>query len=321
MKRKLLLTALALPLVLSAADVKEEELTILESGGQALIIRSAAISNPKTALTQFFQPQAGAAWDRLVAPTFEGNRSYEISDFFNTSLVLSGAQQAESGIIAFYSPWQDAVLLIRTVGKGAARRGAEFLFLTGETFRGETFQDSLEVVTPLNAPLSVNLWRVYSRTVQKFNALYPAEGTPDMAALRKGVDQDAEFQHIRLRSIARTVLAKKLTTPAYRTGLANCLLALRGLQNGNEKVLKNLFGSADPVGAVAGLNKIPMAIRKNIEPVYSLVSENSSLFGFLNPGAPRFVFLVNVDQEGKFHLEWFDLEESANLYRAWEEAK
>ena len=321
MNRTLLLAAFAVPLALLAADIKEEDFAILESGGQALIIRSAAISNPKTALTEFFLPEAATAWNRLVAPTFEGGRSYEISDFFNTSLILSGAQQSESGILAFYSPWQDAILLIRSVGKGEARRGGEFLFLTGETFRGETFQDSMEVVTPLKAPLSVTLWRVYSQTLQRFNKLFPVEGTPDLAALRKGVDQDAEFQHIRLRSIARTVLAKKLVTPAYRNGLANCLLALRGLQNGNERVLKNLFGEADPVGAVAGLAKVPMAIRKNIEPVYSLVSENRSMFGFLNPGAPRFVFLVSVDQEGKFHLEWFDLEESAKLYQAWEDAK
>ena len=109
--------------------------------------------------------------------------------------------------------------------------------------------------------------------------------------------------------------------PAYRNGLANCLLALRGLQNGNDRVLQNLFGKSDPVGAVAGLAKVPMAIRKNIEPVYSLVSDNGSLFGFLNPGAPRFVFLVSVNQDSKFNLEWFDLEESAKLYQAWEEAK
>ena len=44
-------------------------------------------------------------------------------------------------------------------------------------------------------------------------------------------------------------------------------------------------------------------------------------FGFLNPGAPRFVFLVSVDANSKFTLEWFDLNEAAELYKAWGNAK
>ncbi len=318
-KRLIILTGL--PLLLQAGEMPGKERTMLESGGQALIVRSAAVGNPREAFAKWLKPEAAKEFEELTAATFEGRRSYELSDFFNTSLILVGAQQPERGITAFYSPWQDAILLVRTEGSGDARRGAEFAFLTGETFRGEAFRDSLEVVTPKNAPLSVNLWRVYSGTVARFNALFPETGSPDLAGVRKNTDQRTEFQNIRLRSIARTLLAKKLMTDAYRQGLANCLIALRALQRGEPKVLGKVFGGQDSVGIAALVNKFPPEIRKNIEPVYSLVSEHSSLFGFINPGAPRFVFLVSVDKNGRFTLEWFDLDESAELYKAWENAK
>lgn len=294
---------------------------MLESGGQALIVRSAAVGSPREAFAKWLKPEAAKAFEELTIATFEGRRSYELSDFFNTSLILVGSQQEQSGITAFYSPWQDAILLVRTEGSGVARRGAEFLFLTGETFRGEAFADSLEVVTPKKAPLSVNLWRVYSKTVERFNALFPEGGTPDLSGFRKAVDQRAEFGNIRLRSAARTLLAKKLMTPSYREGLANCLLALRTLQRGDKALLGKVFGAQDTVGIVELVEKFPPEIRKNIEPVYSLVAEDKALFGYINPGAPRFAFLVSVDRNGKFTLEWFDFNEAATLYKAWEDAK
>lgn len=321
MNWKKLLIATGLPLLLQAGEMPGKERTMLESGGQALIVRSAAVGDPQEAFAKWLKPAAAKEFAGLTAATFEGRCSYELSDFFNTSLILVGAQQPQSGITAFYSPWQDAILLVRTEGCGDARRGAEFLFLTGETFRGEAFTDSLEVVTPQKAPLSVNLWRVYSKTVEKFNTLFPEGGTPELSGFRKTLNQRAEFENIRLRSAARTLLAKKLMTEPYRQGLANCLIALRALQRGEPKVLNKVFGAQDTVGIVPLVEKIPPEIRKNIEPVYSLVSADSSLFGYINPGAPRFVFLASVDKEGKFTLEWFDLEESARLYKAWEDAK
>ena len=319
--KKLLVSTGLAPLLLFADDAAGKDRAMLESGGQALIVRSAAIGSPQTAFAKWFTPQTAAAFAKLTAATFDGKRSYELSDFFNTSLILTGAQQKDRGITAFYSPWQDAILLVQTVGGGVDRRGAEFVFLTGETFRGEKFQDSLEVVTPEKAPLSVNLWRVYSRTTEKFTALFPENGTPDLSGLTKDLDQNAEFQNIRLRSAARTLLAKKLMLDSYREGLANCLIARRVLQNGDPEMLKKVFGAQDEVGLVKLVEKFPPAIRRNIEPVYSLVAKDGSLFGFLNPGAPRYVFLVSVGKTGKFTLEWFDFDESATLLKAWEDAK
>ena len=298
-----------------------KERIMLESGGQALIVRAAAIGDPATALAQWFTPEAAAKFAQLTADTFDGARSYEISDFFNTSLILAGAQQPDRGITAFYSPWQDAILLVRTAGSGVDRRGAEFAFLTGETFRGEKFSDSLEVVTPQKDPLSVNLWRVYSGTIARFNALYPENGTADLSLFTANLDPAAEFEHIRLRSAARTLLAKKLMTDACREGLAECLIALRALRDGDGELLGKIFGAQDKAGLVEPFEKFPPEIRKNIEPVFSLVAKESALFGYINPGAPRFVFIVSVDPAGKFTLEWFDFDESAALLKAWEDAK
>ena len=322
MKTKQLIAVLCLPLLLHAAPAAEKEkMMLLESGGEALVVRSAAISNPKTAMSRWLKPAAAAAFEKLTEKTYEGKKSYELSDFFNTSLILAGSQQENRGITAFYSPWQDAILLVLTEGKGAARRGLEFLFLTGETFRGEKFRDSLEVVTPKIDPLSVNLWRVQTATTARFNALFPLSGSPSLDVLKKNVNQETEFQNIRLRAVARVMLAQKLMTDSHRLGLANCLICLRALQTGTPQVLKRVFGAQDPVGMVAAMEKVPAGLRKNIEPVYSLVSEKGMQFGFLNPGAPRFVFLVSVNADNKFTLEWFDLNEAAVLYKAWEDAK
>ena len=312
--------SLLLPLHAEEAPAGKER-SMLESGGQALIVRSAAISSPGTAFKQWFTPEAAAKFEALTADTFDGARSYELSDFFNTSLILAGAQQPDRGITAFYSPWQDAILLVRTAGSGVDRRGAEFAFLTGETFRGEEFADSMEVVTPMKDPLSVNLWRVYSATVARFNALFPQDGTPDLSKFTAKLDPAAEFQRIRLRSAARTLLAKKLMTDAYREGLANCLIALRVLREGSGELLDKLFKAQDTARILEPFSKFPPEIRKNIEPVYSLVAKDGALFGYINPGAPRFVFIVTVDKEGKFALEWFDFNESAALLKAWEDAK
>lgn len=312
---------ISLLLPLHAKEPEGKERSMMESGGQALIVRSAAIGNPKTAFKEWFTPQAAAEFEKLTEATFEGKRSYEISDFFNTSLILIGAQKPDQGITAFYSPWQDAILLVRTKGSGTDRRGEEFLFLTGETFRGESFKDSMEIVAPQKAPLSVNLWKVYSATLARFNTLFPENGTPDLSALAKNLNPAAEFQNIRLRSAARTLLAKKLASDAYRKGLANCLIALRTLQRGEPAVLKKVFGEQDTVGLVGILEKFPSGLLKNIEPVYSLVTDETALFGYLNPGAPRFIFIVSVDKAGKFTLEWFDINESENLLKAWESAK
>lgn len=321
MIKKLLLLCLAVPeLLLAGAESSEADRMLLESGGQALVVRSAAIGNPSAAIDGWLRPQCAEAFKKMTAASFEGLRSYELSDFFNTSLILSGAQSKDNGITAFYSPWQDAILLVKTEGDGEKRRGVEFVFLSGETFRGEKFHDSMDVVTPEKTPLSVQLWKVYSLTLQRFNEKFPVKGKADLDALKVS-DPAKEYENIRLRASARTILAKKLLSDANRVNLANCLLALRVLQNGDEAKIQKFFSSPDPVGLRSALSKFPETIRKNIEPVFSLATKDSALFAYLNPGAPRFVFIVSVDKNNKFALEWFDLNDSSALYRAWEAAK
>jgi hypothetical protein len=320
MPKKWILPGLLMPMLLIAEPDTSQENMLLESGGQALIVRSVAIGDPKAAIAGWFRSEPNAEFEKLTAGTFDGKRSYELSDFFNTSLIFSGAQSDRNGITAFYSPWQDAILLAKTEGDGINRRVVDFAFLTGETFRGEKFQGSLEVVTPKETPLSIALWRAYAATLDHFNALFPIDGVPDLKKWET-VDPAVEFSNIRLRAAARTILAKKLMIDGNQSNLANCLMALRVLQNGDESRLQKFFAMPDPVGLRAAMGKIPAAIRRNIEPVFSLVTVDASLFAYLNPGAPRFVFIVSVDKNNKFGLEWFDLNDAAALYRAWEVAK
>ena len=61
MFRKLLLAMLFLPL-LQAEEPAKKDYTMLESGGQALIVRSAAIGDPKAALSGWLLPDAAAAF-------------------------------------------------------------------------------------------------------------------------------------------------------------------------------------------------------------------------------------------------------------------
>lgn len=328
-------------------------------------------------------PATADAWRKALAEEPDTIKPLQfapvqIEDFFAGAHVLPGPYDASGAIFAYYNPWWDTLLFMKTVGgklpedagrapspvavssqnKGGAnflleeaeegtvaatpvstvpalptgRRGTppkvdSFVWVSGETFRGENVADGREriaTIVPLpDEPMSKALWRVESETVARFRERFP-EGGGHAVQFDKGVAEASfadEFAVIQSRAALRMKLSSELL--GNKTNAAVCVRCCALIRSADERELMRNFDSYQHRFFCRTLAKVPAKVREGFVPYGFVPSVDGSLFVFVNRDMPRYYATVSFPKgrlsgpfAGAVEMEWYDLGEADALLEA-----
>ena len=298
--RKHILFMAALVCFLSVAAA--EKPAPLTAAAKLANTRIIAANQPGKALKDWMTKGAYHRWQSvcggLVAPD---DSSPMVADFFSHALLLTGREDAQSGIYAFYNPLQDNILLIQTDNQETVPRIEDFVFMTGTDFRGETLEDKEypQAIALVRGDLDAVLLKNISEVSKIFHAAFPADvkGTPSLGKFRKFADSaDKVAANIALRF----AFLKRFTLPEANDDALKAAEYAELLWSGDsaDMIATFEFPKSDTYGAEAFV-KFPKPIRESMIPVlYFRDRKGTVLFGFASPLMPELLVLIRVPGSG-----------------------
>lgn len=301
--------------------------------------RRAAIAGGP-ALDAFFASSAMVEWK---GKTREELDDIQLADFFTGAQVLVGAFDDEGAALAFWNPFWDTLLFVRSgdgrlsipggrFAESETPKANRFAWVSGESFRGEPpdsgFPQTSTTVPGADEPLAVSLWRVQKGTVARFNALYPPEAA-ERIRFRTGVDDpgsETEWTRIRARSALRLRMAPMLAANRVDFAVASRCAGL--LRTGVLWQLRDHFRDAAHDFFCTTLAELPPTLRSEFEMYGYVPTPAATLFYYVETGMPRLFATVTVPagrlksaSAGEVSMEWYDLDKAEELLAAWEEER
>ena len=301
--------------------------------------RRAAIAGG-SALEPFFSADAMDEWKETTRAELD---DVQLADFFTGAQVLLGAFDDEGAALAFWNPFWDALLFVRSGdGKlslpGGRFSGSEtpktkrFAWSSGESFRGEPrdggFPRTATTVPAEGEPLAVSLWRVQKETVATFDGLYPPDKA-EKVRFRTGTDglaPEAEWTRIRARSALRLRMAPMLAANRVDFAVASRCAGL--LRTGALWQLRDHFRDPAHDFFCTTLSGLPPQLRSEFELYGYVPTPVATLYYFVETGVPRLFATVTVPagrlgsaSAGEVSMEWYDLDKAEELLAAWEEER
>jgi hypothetical protein len=302
-------------------------------GAAANLFRLRAGANLDTALREWATADFRTRWDREVGAHFATAEAIQWHDFFSSAIVLLGAVGPDGGIVGFYNPWIDGLLLAHLAGEGERPRLQDFLLVAGESWRGEPPPEgeaSLGLYRDEKVPLAVGLARRYAPTVEAFTRHYPP-GAPTVLrtdAVRPLVGATGEeLAAIKARMLVRMVMFGRLTAAEGQPVLATLGGVLKALRAAERAPLVALLSTqAQDPAALENVLALPAAVRALLAPNYVARADGVALVGLVNPSEPRWVAVLRIAPGGaagqeSLTIETFDLELSRRILDLWKEAR
>lgn len=276
----------------------EIKVAALDLTGTANHFRLMAGANLGKAAKTFLSPEAQARWDKVITPTAQKQAALW-NDFFAQAVIWPSCLGKEHGVAGLYNPWADALMLTAWGGRGAEWKMADFVFVSGESFRGE------EITAAGGAPawlrekgdLRVALARQYHGTLAVYNEAYPLAGELDLlpgkvrGKLKTG--PAVEWTLIEIRLLHRIemyqawLLAKDEKAPE-KVLAAKAASFKDALVKGDRDALQALFPKEQDAGIIKTATLVPQEIRQNMVPVFYLRREADAVIIYSSPAWPRY---------------------------------
>ncbi|HOM58423.1 MAG TPA: hypothetical protein PK770_01020 [Kiritimatiellia bacterium] len=271
-----------------------------------------------------------AKWTRDVREVFNEHETIALKDFFTSAVVWVGGMKGPHGIVALYSPWSDALLVIEQrveAGPSPKASFSDFRFVSGESLRGDSATITPEgsfSLHPLREPLTVAISRLYAPSVAMFTRLYPPEGAPELlpAALRDRIDSPVgELILIKARLVLRLNMFQDYLSAENKGWMIQSGVLIRALTAGDPAALRKFLSEKQSPAIIETVCALPPETRKTFTPVYFSKARDSVIMGLVNPTAPRWFieaeFLGAEPAPRIGHIQLMDVETSARALTLW----
>ncbi len=291
----------------------------------------------------FFTPRAGDEWRRLLKGRLSsgadgwGIPPRLVEDFLCGASCLLGPCDAHGAVFAFWNPYWDALLFLRTEGgelpeprpnesdagtagkssqdaesasnlllgrsveamaeKSVAARGKPPKVAQFFWIDGDTFRGA-HSPTNMGESYSVGLWRRETATVARFREMH-SPSAADAPVLFS--DAVANADQARVRPAIRIRAARRLAEIGACLGSpVNAVAARRCaklLQSAEKKRLFMAFDSPDHYFFCRQLDEMPIEARRGFVPYGAIESPEGALFLCVNRDMPRFYATVSIPRE------------------------
>ncbi|MBQ9502030.1 MAG: hypothetical protein IJU70_07740 [Lentisphaeria bacterium] len=280
------------------APAAKKGMTLSEKISKTRIV---AAANPVPVLKDWMTAGARRKWSETfgLLASAPGGVSM-LSDFFSSAVIMGGPRNDASGILAFYNPLQDTVMLVQTDNSENFPRIENFSFMTGTRFRGETLKKGAypAAIVPTGDGVDAVLMRNTAAVFRKFQAEFPA--TAKEPSLGKyGVLPAEALTEVTANASLRMALLKKFVAPAAAKDLELAAEIMLKLWNGKTPELKDFFVLPEDGGVqLERIAALPRDIRTTLLPVLYLKNKKETLFGFSSRILPEIIVLIRVENSG-----------------------
>lgn len=305
MHRFILLTAFALcALPLLAQSNQQAPLDAGEMRNLMPVIkvlydfRQTAVGDPEAAVQRTFEDRCQRRWNLRVNNAFT---KATLVDFFVGSAPVIGSFNQNHAVGALYNPFWDTLLLLETNLDGQKAAIAKFAFVTGETFRGEKKKapdHPYRHPTVISIrPLPVELASAFSKTVARFDKLFPPRGEPSLGDFAL-IPFDDELPLITERFQLLTTLFYAVATKAPKEyKFLQEILAI--LQKGDRGMLFSSFNKVLYDRPVRSLLTLPRELRRQLVPYVILPNDKVTICAFIPLFNPTITVVITAPRDRK----------------------
>jgi hypothetical protein len=286
------------------------------------LFRTQSMTNSALTVSRMGTEVCAKKWTAEIVSKIGEKREMVFADFFAGAVVYMGALTNEKSVVGFYNPWTDAILLGALQVQGDAPAVMEdFIFVTGESFRGAPLQkgEMLLALYRPEKPLMIELATRVAKTKSLFDKRYPLHGDAPLLVqdLKASMQpQEVEWAYILARQSYRMTMFAALTKQENRPLYLQMGKLLRSLDNDMTTLDKTVSTQQRPA-ALETIKLLPLSLRKNLAPHYIIQAKDGAIIGFVNPEFPRWVIIANLKgaptSERDATIEAFDLETSKGL--------
>ncbi|MDX9867897.1 MAG: hypothetical protein RBT78_08220 [Kiritimatiellia bacterium] len=293
------------------------------------LFRLHAASDVDGAVKKWGDDAFQAKWTRDVREVFNEHETIALKDFFTSAVVWVGGMKGLHGIVALYSPWSDALLVLeQRVEAGPAPKAvlSGFRFISGESLRGVaaiTPAGSFSL-HPLREPLTVAVSRLYAPSVAAFTRLYPPAGAPELlpAVLRDRIDSPVgELILIKTRLVLRLKMFQDYLSDENKGWMIQSGVLIRALAAGDPAALRAFLSEKQSPSILETACALQPEIRKTFTPVYFSKAKDSVIMGLVNPAAPRWYIeaeFLGAEPAARIgRIQVMDVETSAKALALW----
>ena len=297
----------------SSAKVKKQQKAVTAAIIISGTLRSLGLQGKfVSALT----PVQESKWLNDFKQLYSNGKSPLVTDFFRGAVTLLGPQNDSKGIIGYYDPWSDNILLLAIDYKDTLKI-MEYRFLSGRFFRtGKVTPVQIsQTVNPTVMPLEVALLEGVSGTRKKFTSVFPVN-MKEITLAAVPLTTDKTLEEIKMNAAVRLNRAISLLQSNNKELLAKLLicnaLVQKSPMDGFEKLFEKSSASMKMAKAVT---TIPPEIRKGFKICYYLPMKNSISFSYLNPTNPAVVITITIPNNPKqrYSMTFMDLSMADNL--------
>ena len=303
---------------------------LLEAAYTEYHFRQTMMTNSELSVNAFFTVDAANKWRSLKDANFSNEQT---RDFFVGAVQLRGPVSNKGSIAGFYNPWWDAILVTENYGEPVEMEGqpvtirkvTDFVFLSGEQFRGEPSPEvpSAEAVLSKDHLLPMTVAVLSSKTRKKFDEMYGTLSGVPLLAEHPESSSETNIRQIQTRSALRLKMASDFIHCAKAHKEAwEIAKVLRDSKRGTF----NLLFSSDYAKVMSSFFvKLPKTARTGFEPYcYYPASDGSNvrLYVFVNVNHPRLFALTYLGTGwGNTVFEWFDLARADEIVKAFKKAE
>lgn len=244
--------------------------------------------------------ELAAKWKKELSQLYVNGKSPLITDFFRGAVMMVGPQNNNNGIIGFFDPWSDNVLLL-AVNYEKKLIISDYRFLSGTFFRtGKAAPSRLsQTVFPTEMPLEIALLKAVSETKKKFMAVFPVMMKEISLKAVPAAGKDSIAESV-LNIAGRFERAMTLISTKDNELLAKMVLCNTLVQKSPIAGFEKMFdSSASTMKMAKAIVSIPANLRKGFKICYYLPTKSASIFSYMNPRDPSLIVMIEVPNDRK----------------------
>lgn len=329
-------TALAMGVVANDSN-KEKQLTdcekaILRLTASAAVMRTAA--SAEGGISRVLEKSGSSAfkekWAKEVEPIISKEDTIEWADFFSSAIIWVGSVKDDRGVIGFYSPWADGIVLVLLEAGENHIQLIDFAVVSGESLRGGVSKNAPPEASfslyPAKEPPIIALARLYDPSCAEFTKLYPLKRgdavlLPPLLAMRLEQPKE-EIMIVKARMMVRLKMFSDYLSESNRGWMKTTGKLLSVLQKEDASAIQTALSVEQNVGIVDNLCGLPIAWRGKLAPNYFIPAKDGAVVGFVSPDAPRWVVIAvykgAASAERNARIELLDLDISDKVVQLWE---
>ncbi len=304
---------------ISGANISEKTLnSIFKLVLTANTFRLAAAKDVKESIEIAGIEEVKKKWQSIISEQF-GEQKTIWNDFFNNSIIWIGRLEEDQGVVAFYNPWIDVIMISCWRGPVEDQKLLDFEFITGETWRGEELKEDARVPAwqREEAPVTVSLAKYYHASLKIFQSLYPLEGNFVFLSgnLKKSIrDREPDLLILHARASDRISMFAEYLQPksqvAQKNNIRNIVNALRNaISNAEQTTILQLTSKQQKERIVNSIVQLPQEVRSTLYPTYFYHGVNRAVVVLVSPIFPKWFiasYFFELDA-GKVHMDTIEL--------------